>query len=427
MDDNQRHIKNLAIKEKGVETRNRHKAMLCRVIMLKVVFNKLNKTQKEELFGQFREAKWIYNNMLSRSQNGEDIFKMTDKDYVTVDHLDKDRNVLTDEIKYLSRREVQSVISGIKTNISNLAKAKAKGQDVGALRFITEYTSIDLAQYEKSYRIVGKNKVKVDKVKKPLRVRGLEQLYKLDERYEMANAKLIKRPDGFYIGLTVYIDKIKADVRTDKPLIGLDMGCETSLTFSNGVKINAQVKETERLKRLQCSLDRCKKGSHNRWKIRRMLRKEYQHISNKRDDMAKKLVHQFSTYRVVMQDEQLSSWQSEGHGAKVEHGVLGRVKSLLMKKPDTFVINKWVPTTKLCTECGCKVELTERDRTFICPVCGHREDRDVHAAKNMLWFHSKKETLCVERIEYNHDKFVDGLAVIFNTVSHETTQSSVEW
>ena len=80
MNDEQRQQKNLAIKEKGVETRNRHRNMLCKVIMLKVVFNKLNTIQKEQLFGQFREAKWIYNNMLSRSENGEDVFKITYKE-----------------------------------------------------------------------------------------------------------------------------------------------------------------------------------------------------------------------------------------------------------------------------------------------------------------------------------------------------------
>ena len=425
MNDEQRQQKNLAIKEKGVETRNRHRNMLCKVIMLKVVFNKLNTIQKEQLFGQFREAKWIYNNMLSRSENGEDVFKITYKDYETVNHLDKNHNIITDDIKYLSKREVQSVIAGLKTNIANLAKAKQKGMEVGSLGFITDYSSIDLPQYEKSYRITGRNKVKVDKIKKELRVRGLDQLYSMTDRYELANAKLIKKADGFYVALTVYVEKTKNISKVEKPLIGIDMGCETTITLSNGTKINATVKETERLKRLQRRLGRCRKGSNNRWRIRRMLRKEYDVMGNRRNDMAKKIVHMLSVYRVVMQDEQLSSWQESGHGEKVSHGVLGRVKTMLMAKPDTFILSQWIPTTKLCTECGCKLDLSLNDRVFVCPVCGMKEDRDVHAAKNMLWFFGKRNSLCVERTEYNRDEFSEGLNRVFGLTIYETAKSLV--
>ena len=401
MNDNQRLNKNLAIKEKGAETRNRHKAMQCRVITVKVVYNSLNRTQLEQLYGQFREAKWVYNSMISQSNDGKDIFSLTYKDFDTVTHKDKDGNDVTDELKYLSKRELQSVISGVKTNITNLTKAKRKGNEVGRLRFISEYDSIDLAQYEKSYKIVGRNKIKVDKIRKPLYVRGLKQLYGLEEKYELA--------------------------KKEKPLLGIDMGCETTLTLSDGRKFDVQVKETERLKRLQRSLDRCEKGSHNRMKVRRKLRCEYGHLMNKRTDISNKLLHMLSEYKVVMQDEQLANWQKTGHGKAVSHGVLGRVKNGLMSRDDTYVLSKWIPTTKMCTECGTRVDMTVRDRMFVCPVCGHTEDRDVHAAKNMLWFFGKRKTFRVERTEYNREAFLLGIRDVFGGTNHETTLSSVQW
>lgn len=425
MEDSQRLEKNQLISERGRETRMRHKSMRCTVVTLKVVMNKLNRLQKEQMYGQFREAKWINNSMIGQSKEGKDIFSFTDKDFITVDHLDKDKNVLTDEIKYLSRREVQSVVSGVKGNIKALAAAKKKGHEVGELRFISEYTSIDLPQYIKSYKIVGRNKIKLDKIAGAVRVRGLNQLENIEERYEIANAKVINRPDGFYIAITLFIEPSENDVnKNTKPLIGLDMGCETSLTFSNGDKINLEVRETERLKKLQRSLARCKKGSNNRMDIRRKLRAEYQHMSNKKDDLAKKVLHKLNDYRVVMQDEQLSGWQETGHGKKIAHGVLGRVKAGLEARSDTYVLSKWIPTTRMCTECGCKVSMSVSDREFVCPECGCCEDRDVHAAKNMLWFFSKRETLCVERTEYNREEFEEGIRDMFVVTSHETTKSS---
>ena len=422
MDNERRLTKNLVIKEKGAETRKRHKEMTCQVITTKVVYNKLSKEQKEILYGQFREAKWIYNSILNRSQDGEDIFKMTYKDFDTVDHLDKEKNTVTEEVKYLSKRELQSIISGIKTNITNLAKAKKKGLEVGALNFISDYGSIDLAQYEKSYKIVGRNRIKVDKIRKPLYVRGLRQLYDMDVKYEFANAKLLKRADGFYIAITIYKEKIKQDTCKDKPLLGIDMGCETSFTLSDGRKINVEVKETERLKRLQRMLARCKKGSHNKWKLRRRLRAEYDHMNNKREYESIKVLKMLSSYYVVIQDEQLTEWAQNGHGGKVSHGVLGRVKDGLISRSDVFILSKWVPTTKLCTECGHKVDLTQYDRTFVCPACGHTEDRDVHAAKNMLWFFSKRKALCVERTEYNRERFANEIRAVFTETNYETTK-----
>ena len=427
MNDNQRLNKNLDIKEKGAETRNRHKAMQCRVITVKVVYNSLNRTQLEQLYGQFREAKWVYNSMIGQSNDGKDILSLTYKEFGVATHKDKDGNDVIDELKYLSKRELQSVISGVKTNITNLTKAKRKGNDVGRLRFISEYNSIDLAQYEKSYKIVGRNKIKVDKIRKPLYVRGLKQLYGLEEKYELANAKLIKKPDGFYVAITTYCERKCEDEKKEKPLLGIDMGCETTLTLSDGRKFDVQVKETERLKRLQRSLDRCEKGSHNRMKARRKLRCEYGHLMNKRTDISNKLLHMLSGYRVVMQDEQLANWQKTGHGKVVSHGVLGSVKNGLMSRDDTYVLSKWIPTTKMCTECGTRVDMTVRDRVFVCPVCGHTEDRDVHAAKNMLWFFGKRKTFRVERTEYNREAFLLGIRDVFGGTNHETTQSSVEW
>jgi transposase len=92
---------------------------------------------------------------------------------------------------------------------------------------------------------------------------------------------------------------------------------------------------------------------------------------------------------------------------------------------DTYVLSKWLPTTKLCTECGPTADLTVNDRMFVCPVCGHTEDRDIHAAKNMVWFFTNRKTLCVERTEYNREAFLNGIHVIFTGTNHETTKSLV--
>jgi putative transposase len=50
-----------------------------------------------------------------------------------------------------------------------------------------------------------------------------------------------------------------------------------------------------------------------------------------------------------------------------------------------LVADRWYPSSKTCSSCGSvKAKLTLKDRTFACGACGHAEDRDVNAARNLL-------------------------------------------
>jgi putative transposase len=49
------------------------------------------------------------------------------------------------------------------------------------------------------------------------------------------------------------------------------------------------------------------------------------------------------------------------------------------------VVDRWFPSSKTCSGCGhLLAELALRIRTWQCPACGARHDRDVNAAKNIL-------------------------------------------
>lgn len=55
-------------------------------------------------------------------------------------------------------------------------------------------------------------------------------------------------------------------------------------------------------------------------------------------------------------------------------------------------IDQWTPSSKRCNNCGYIFDgLTLAIREWTCPECGERHDRDINAAKNILYF-AKKET-----------------------------------
>ena len=151
--------------------------------------------------------------------------------------------------------------------------------------------------------------------------------------------------------------------------------------------------------------------------------KEYQKITNRKNDLANKIVHEFSQYKtVVIQDEQLKNWHKNGHGKAVQHSVLGRVKSKLLLSPNIVVLGKTVPTTKLCTKCGqWHDEIKIWDRTFKCE-CGVKMDRDVHAAQNMVWFY--ENNVGVERTKF---KRMEMKALVDQALAKENQLLSVKY
>lgn len=205
-------------------------------------------------------------------------------------------------------------------------------------------------------------------------------------------------------------------------IIGIDFGCETSFTFSNGEKIDFQIQESDRLKRFQRKLTKQQKGSKNWIKTKSKLRKEYQKQTNRKNDLTNKIVAKITKHKtIVIQDEQLSNWQKSNHGKKIQHSILGKVKSKLKTKENVVVLNKHVPTTKVCVECGCyHDDLKLSDRIFKCD-CGVEMDRDVHAARNMVWFY--KHNVGVGRTEVKRVEMRDK---ILNVIKHSIESASMK-
>ena len=86
---------------------------------------------------------------------------------------------------------------------------------------------------------------------------------------------------------------------------------------------------------------------------------------------------------IYIQDENLSGWQQTGHGKAVQHSCLGRVKARLNAQDNVYVVNRWIPTTQQCINCGGKHPMPQSERTFKCE-CGLCMPRDLHSANRMV-------------------------------------------
>jgi len=357
---------------------------------MKVDKSRLTKKQQEVLFMMFVEAKWCYNYLLNKMEEENfDIFKFNSKELDTITHKDKDKNDVQVTLNYLTSSLKCFVVDDICSHIKTLNKLKKKGDKVGKLSFISEYKSLKFKQYGLTHSILSKNKIKLQGIKKPLVIHGLKQIDKYGSSYEITSAMLNKRDNNYYVYVTVFYNDEQSVKDYLNEQIAIDFGCQTSLTFSDGTKVNAIVEEPEKLTRLMNKLRRQVKHSNNYRKTLVKIHKVYQKSVNKKDDLANKIVHRIlsENEQIIIQDEQLNVWKHR-HGKVIQHGVLGRVKEKLKQDKRVVVLSKFIPTTKFCYNCGNTYNISLYERTYTCPNCNHSEDRDNHAANNMLWIYN---------------------------------------
>ena len=377
-------VKRAAIKATRQATALKREHQVCKVYECKIIEKRLNKRQHEELDMLFVEGKWFYNHILNLKKNGQHLKDINTTKIKDVKHFDKDKNDVVSKLENLSSQQKQAIVARMVSNEKTIKSLVKNGfQKHGQLQFKSELNCIPLKQYGNSYVFKSFNKVRISGISGKILVKTGNQLQNADE---LANANLIKRPDGYYLKVTAYVNNENfKQLETNGKEIGLDFGIKTNITTSEGEKLDVCVEESERLKKLQREMFRRVKGSNNRYKTIKNLQKEYQKLSNKKQDKANKIVSKLKHYEtIVIQDEQISNWHKGLFGKQVQHSCMGLVKAKLKQLPQTIVLDKWIPTTKLCPKCHKKHDMSLDKRTYVCE-CGYSEDRDVHSARNMIF------------------------------------------
>ena len=333
----------------------------------------------------FIEGKRFYNHILNIHQNGINLKDINTTKIKSIDCFTKDKKKVSYKLDVIGSQMKQSIVMRMISNEKTIMMLVKKGlQKHGNLKFKSDLTCISLKQYGTTYKFKSFNKVKIQGISGTVLVRTSNQLQIVDE---LANTNLIKRPDGYYLKVTAFINKENfKEKQSNGKEIGLDFGIKSNITTSEGEKFDVSVEESDRLKKLQRELFRRVKGSNNRYRTIKLIQREYQKLSNKKQDKANKIVSKLKQYKtIVIQDEQIANWHKGLFGKQVQHSCMGLVKAKLKTLPQTIILDKWIPTTKLCPKCGTVNKfITLEDRTYHCG-CGYELDRDIHSAKNMLF------------------------------------------
>ena len=383
--------RNRKISENGKATRERRKDLVCRVFEVKVDASKMSKTQKDSVNALFREAKWFRNAYLADSDDVND--KSRSVEVKIKDHYEeRDLTVLGSHIR-------QSIIAEVKDSIKSLSALKKQGHNVGALKYKSVCNCVNLKQYRNTYSIdTEKNSIRVQGIRKPFKVRGLQQI-PVDA--EIANAKFIRKASGLYFHITCFIPKENKEIPHRS--VGIDFGIRDNLVFSDGREpINIHIEESKGTKlasrRMNKALSRNgnNKRSRKHYKRKLQLRRAYEKDANRKKDLANKAVHEIlNNYDfIAIQDEMIKNWHKGLFGRKIQHSAMGVIKAELKNSSSVHVVSGSFPSTQICPVCGRLTKHPLSKRSYDCRYCGyHHDSRDVKAAASIL-----EEAIRIQRL-----------------------------
>ena len=304
----------------------------------------------------------------------------------------------TDDLAFLrevSAVPLQQALRNLQTAFSNFWGKRAKYPRFKSLK----KSNLGL-KYTKAGMSLRNGKVKLAKHAEPLDIVWSRPV----DLATVSSATVTRDKAGRW-----FISLLATETVTPKPIkgrtVGIDLGVKDALVTSTGSRHNPSdlfdvKKKQELVNKRQKELSRKTKGSKNRAKARTKLARAHSKLADAKRDWLHKVTTRLVEDFDVICIEDLSvrgmtaSATGKGRAAKagLNRGIMahnfGEFRELLEYKADWYgkevvVIDRFYPSSKLCSECGqINDGLKLGHRFWTCP-CGAHHDRDINAAKNI--------------------------------------------
>lgn len=347
--------------------------------------------QQRELLSHIGAARFSYNTMLAYvNDNYDKGIRVNVSGYALRKIWNENKDNWAPWWADNSKEAYANAILNLGKAWRNFFNGLKSGRNVGRPRFKRKGVGDSYTVTIRSFRLCDRVGIKLPKIG---RVHTLESV----GQFLDANIKSVtirKKADGFYASLAVEVSEIPQLVKTGKG-VGVDLGVSKLATLSTQEVIpnpKALARCERKLRRLSQRVSRKKKGSANREKAKATLSRVYQKVTNLRTDIRHKattsLVSRFDL--VAIEDLNVSGMISNRRLAKsVSDAGFYDFRRCIEYKARRYgktvaIVDRWYPSTKMCSNCGYVQNMPLSVRVYSCPECGFVCDRDVNAARNLI-------------------------------------------
>ena len=206
----------------------------------------------------------------------------------------------------------------------------------------------------------------------------------------------------WYVKICVELKEEHNKIQNGKA-VGIDWNCSSDsfLTLSDGTKVKCprflkrKERQLEKYKQVQSRrFINSKETQSNRYlKAKTKVARLHEKITNQRKDWLHKVSRVLANkYQYVfVEDVNLNKMASElGHGKTVGDQGFGLLRQYLAYKTNLVKVPAQY-TSKTCNVCGnTNPDVVIGVKHWICPVCNAQHDRDVNAARNILYLGVKR-------------------------------------
>ncbi|MEG3976196.1 transposase [Microcoleus sp. herbarium8] len=201
--------------------------------------------------------------------------------------------------------------------------------------------------------------------------------------------------EGSHWFVSFCVDAERLPVQQPENSVGIDLGIKSFLTLSNQQVFDAPkpLKQAKtKLATLQRKASKQVKGSKNQRKTYNKIGRLHARIACIRKDYLHKLTTPTAKTFKLIKIEDLNV-----KGMMANHKLAGAISDLgfyefrrqldykcKMYGARLVLVDRWFPSTKICSNCGNKKDMPLASRTYDCPACGVSIDRDLNASLNIL-------------------------------------------
>ena len=348
-----------------------------------------NRAQCEKLAMTFGCVRFVYNKCLEEQERrflaGENFASRFEMNNYCTHVLKAEFPFLKDVDKFALNNTIFNLDSAYRQMFNdNSAHPKYKSKHRSKASYTTNFTNNNIKVFCNAVQLPKLGRVKA-------------VIHRMaPEEYVLKSATITMERDGTYYISINYAYEINPPLAAGNDAVGLDYKSDGLYVSSDGEICNMPhyYRESQpKLAKEQRKLRNKKPGSKNWEKQQKKIAKTYRHIANQRKDFLHKRSTEIANqyYIVCVEDLNLQTMSNKGFGngkANMDNGYGMFLNMLDYKLTDRgkqlIKVDKWYPSSQICSCCGSRQAMPLTARKYECPRCGAVLDRDLNAAINIL-------------------------------------------